>query len=220
VSVVATTAETHEARADRLLVTALRRGDEKAFAELVDRYQGPLIRLAMVYVRNRAVAEEVVQDTWVAVLGGLERFEGRSLLRTWIFRILVNRAKTRAVREARTTPFSPLEPDDGDDFAAVPAERFLDAAHPVWPGHWASPPNSWDGVPERRVLDAETLELVRAAIAELPPAQARVITLRDVEGWDSAEVCELLGVSEGNQRVLLHRARSKVRAALERHLDG
>jgi RNA polymerase sigma-70 factor, ECF subfamily len=219
VSLAAAT-ETADARADRLLVTALRRGDEGAFAELVARYHGPLIRLAMVYVRNRSVAEEVVQDTWLAVLGGLERFEGRSLLRTWIFRILVNRAKTRAVREARTTPFSPLGSDDDEDFAAVSAERFLDSAHPVWPGHWASPPSSWDGVPERRLLDAETLDVVRDAIAELPPAQARVITLRDVEGWNSDEVCELLGVSEGNQRVLLHRARSKVRGALEQHLDA
>ena len=203
---------------DAHLARSLRDGDEGAFAELVSRYQSSLLRIAMIYVKNRSVAEEVVQETWLGVLQGLERFENRSSLKTWIFRILTNRAKTRAVREARTVPFSSLA-TDAEGGPSVEPERFL-GADSRWAGHWASPPTSWAEMPETRLASKETLHVIRAAIDALPPAQARVIVLRDVEGWSSEEVCELLELSEANQRVLLHRARSKVRVALERHLDS
>jgi RNA polymerase sigma-70 factor (ECF subfamily) len=205
---------------ERALYDALRRGDEAAFKELVGRYHSSLLRLAMVYVKNRAVAEEVVQETWLGVIQGLDRFESRSLLKTWIFRILTNKAKTRAYREARSVPFSSFEPDGGDDGeASVEPGRFLDASHPTWPGHWASPPQSWNEVPDSRLVSKETRRVIETAIRALPPAQSQVIALRDVEGWSAEEVCALLDISEANQRVLLHRARSKVRAALERYFD-
>jgi RNA polymerase sigma-70 factor, ECF subfamily len=203
---------------DLHLARSLRAGDEQAFAELVARYHASLLRVAMIYVRNRSVAEEVVQETWLGVLEGLERFESRSLLKTWIFRILTNRAKTRATRERRTIPFSALASEDDEEGPSVEAERFL-SGDTRWAGHWASPPRSWRATPEGRLVSKETLALIRSAIDALPPMQAQVITLRDVEGWSSDEVCALLDLSEANQRVLLHRARSKVRAALERYLD-
>jgi RNA polymerase sigma-70 factor, ECF subfamily len=206
----------HEER----LVQALREGDERAFEELVRRYHSALVRVAVAYVGTRAAAEEVVQETWLAVLRGLDRFEGRSLLRTWIFRILVNRAKTHAARNARTIPFSSLlPPDEAGSCASVEPERFVRPGGEGTPGHWAVPPRSWDDVPEAQLAARETREVVAEAIEALPRGQAAVITLRDVQGWGAEEVCELLGISQGNQRVLLHRARSKVRAALERHLD-
>jgi RNA polymerase sigma-70 factor (ECF subfamily) len=193
---------------DRRTVAAILAGDERAFEELVDRYSASLLRVAQGYVSNRTAAEEVVQDTWIGVLRGLPSFEGRSSLRTWIYRILVNQAITRGVRESRSVPFSSL----GDDEAAVDPERFLPG------GAWASPPQPLDGIPEDVLLSAEARARVLDAIAELPPQQRQVITLRDVEGWSSAEVREALDLSEGNQRVLLHRARSKVRARLEDYL--
>ncbi|MGH3032978.1 MAG: RNA polymerase sigma factor [Gaiellaceae bacterium] len=199
------------------LLRDLRDGDEAAFALLVERYHSPLTRLARVYVRDRAVAEEVVQETWLGVIRGIERFEGRSSLKTWIFRILANTAKTRGERERRTIPFSALD-GNGHQEAAVEPERFLDSDHPRWAGHWATPPASWDGIPEERLVAKETRACIEEAIDLLPTAQAQVISLRDVEGWSSEEVCALLGLSEGNQRVLLHRARSKVRSSLERYL--
>ncbi|HEY7257845.1 MAG TPA: sigma-70 family RNA polymerase sigma factor [Gaiellales bacterium] len=204
---------------DLRTVAALRAGDERVFRELVERYHASLIRVALLYVRTRAVAEEVVQDTWIGVLRSLPRFEGRSSLRTWIFRILANQARTRARREARSVPFSSLAGDD-DDSPTVDPDRFLAADHPAFPGHWASPPQSWAARPEEELLARETRELVLAAIEALPPSQRAVISLRDVEGWSSEEVCDLLEISEGNQRVLLHRARAKVREALEEYLDG
>jgi RNA polymerase sigma-70 factor (ECF subfamily) len=204
---------------DRELCAGLRRGDEAAFAKLVALYHAPLRRLALSYVRSAAVADEVVQETWLGVVRGIGSFEERSSLKTWIFRILANTAKTRAQREARTVPLSSLvAAGDGDDDPAVDPSRFLDQQHERWPGHWASPPARWDEVPEEHLTGRETLDALRAAIAGLPPAQRQVIVLRDVEGWDAEEVCDLLGLSEGNQRVLLHRARSKVRQALEDHL--
>ena len=207
-----------DAADDVRLVNALRAGDESAFAALLERYHASLLRLAMVYVRNRAVAEEVVQETWLGVVQGIDRFERRSSLKTWIFRILTNIAKTRAHREGRTLPLSALQDPGRVPEPSVEPERFLDSAHPRWPGHWASPPERWDEVPEQRLLAKESLGQVAEAIEQLPPMQRQVITLRDVEGWDSAEVCDLLDLSEANQRVLLHRARSKVRQSLEQFL--
>jgi RNA polymerase sigma factor (sigma-70 family) len=205
---------------DAQLLRSARAGDERAFEELVTRYHRSLLRVAMTYVKNRALAEEVVQETWLAVIRGLDRFEGRSLLKTWIFRILTNRAKTRALRESRTIPFSSLAGgEDDDEGPSVDPERFLPASHSRWPGHWASPPNSWNEIPEAQLLSKETRALIESAIEALPPMQAQVIALRDVEGWTAEDVCALLDLSAANQRVLLHRARSKVRAALEQYLD-
>jgi RNA polymerase sigma-70 factor, ECF subfamily len=200
------------------LVAALRRGDEAAFMALVERYQAMMVRVALMYVADRSAAEEVVQEAWLGVLRGLDRFQGRSSLRTWIFRIVTNRAKTRGVREQRTIPFSALADagDDADEPAVDPA-RFYPPEH-QGRGWWVSYPARWDGLPESRLLAEETRAQVAAAITALPPNQRAVIALRDVEGWSSEEVCNILGISETNQRVLLHRARSKARSALERYL--
>ena len=203
---------------DLELLARLRRGDEAAFTQLVERLHGPMLRVAMIHVGNRAVAEEVAQDAWVGVLAQLDRFEGRSSLRTWVLRIVANRARTRAVRERRTVPFSSLDGLEEPGPTAVGPERFLPAGH-RWAGHWASPPRSWGEVPEERLLSAETRAEVGRAVELLPPAQRAVITLRDVEQMTAAETCQLLGLTEGNPRVLLHRARSGVRRALERYLD-
>ena len=200
---------------DTRLHRALLAGDEEAFRSVVDRYHGSLVRLAMTFVRDRSVAEEVAQETWLGVLEGLDRFEQRSQLKTWIFRILTNKAKTRAVRERRSIPFSSLA-SDADEGPSVDPGRFLDSSHAIWPGHWASPPRSWDDVPEKHLESKEVRGVIESAIAELPPVQAQVISLRDIEGWCADDVCELLDLSEVNQRVLLHRARARVRAALER----
>jgi RNA polymerase sigma-70 factor (ECF subfamily) len=186
------------------LVEALRAGDERVFEELVRMYQGTLLRVAQMYVSSRSVAEEVVQETWLAVLNGIDRFEGRSSLKTWIFRILANRAKTRAQREGRTIPFSAL----GDSEPTVDPDRFDR-------GQWAALPTDW---PEDRLLAEETLHVAEQAIETLPATQRAVITLRDVQGWSAEEVRNALELSETNQRVLLHRARSKVRGALEEYL--
>lgn len=200
---------------DAELLRALRAGDEHAFAELVAKYGPSLLRLAQLFVSSRAVAEEVVAETWLAVFTGLERFEGRSSLKTWLFRILTNKAKTRGQRESRTVPFSALAADGDEGETAVDVDRFLgpDSRHP---GGWAVPPR---GVPEERLLAREVRERIETAIAALPPNQRAVITLRDVEGLSAEEACNVLGLSETNQRVLLHRARSKVRAAFERYLE-
>src|SRR5262245_40639845 len=179
-----------------------------------------MIRLALVYARSHAVAEEVVQETWLGVLQGIDRFEGRSSFRTWLFRILVNRARTRAKREGRMVPFPVCGGEsDQEGEPSVPAERFLGPDHPEWPHHWALPPRAWAGPPEEQLLTRESLQLVNRAIAGLPPSQREVITLRDVQGWTAEEVCNVLEITETNQRVLLHRARSRVRAELERHFD-
>lgn len=200
------------ATGERALVEGLRAGDEDAFLRLVEMHHASMLRLAGMFVPSRAVAEEVVQETWLAVIEGIHRFEGRSSLKTWLFRVLTNRAKTRGEREGRVVPFSSVWRGEMEtDEPAVEAGRFdVD-------GYWTSPPPPAE-LPDERVVGAEFRELVDDAIRGLPPSQQEVITLRDVEGLHSAEVCELLGVSEGNQRVLLHRARSKVRKALESYL--
>jgi RNA polymerase sigma-70 factor (ECF subfamily) len=204
---------------DLRIVEALRSGHEAAFVSLIDRYHASMLRLAMAFVSSQALAEEVVQEAWMGVLQGLNRFEGRSSLKTWIFRILTNCAKTRAQREGRSIPFSSL-PEFNFDLPepAVDPERFR-GPDQQWPGHWVSFPRSWDEMPEERILSRETLARIQEAIDELPPGQREVITLRDIEGWASDETCALLGVSEANQRVLLHRARSRVRRALEKYLE-
>ena len=202
-----------QALAEEKLLESLRAGNEEAFRELVREYQPSLVRVARIYVSNQAAAEDVAAETWLGVLKGLDRFEGRSSLRTWILRIVVNTAKTRGVREARSVPFSSLAPEDEE--AAVDADRFLDPEHPRWPGHWALKPEAW---PEDALVAAETRDRLTEAIEALPATQRAVISLRDIEGWSSEEVRNALDLSETNQRVLLHRARSKVRAALEEYL--
>ena len=199
-----------------MLVEQIRNGDEAAFAMLADELQPAMLRVAAMYVSSRSVAEDVVQDVWIGVLRGLERFEGRSSLRTWIFRILTNTAKTRGIREGRSVPFSSLAGDDLDA-PSVDPDRF-DTAVDDPRGHWSTLPDDWRGVPEERLLGNETFAVIGRTIDELPPMQAEVIRLRDALGWTSEEVRNALDLSETNQRVLLHRARTKVRAALERYL--
>jgi RNA polymerase sigma-70 factor, ECF subfamily len=196
------------------LVEALRAGDEAAFARIVDELSPGLMRLARVYVSTDAAAEEVVQETWIGVVNGLDRFEGRSTLKTWIFRILVNVAKTRGVRDARSVPFSSLDVTAGEDRALDPDRFFGD--HARSPGQWSIAPAPW---PEDAVWEADAMRLVRDTVDGLPRAQREVITLRDMVGCSAAETCSALDLSEANQRVLLHRARAKVRAALERAFD-
>jgi RNA polymerase sigma-70 factor (ECF subfamily) len=198
------------------LITALRAGDEAAFGALVDRYHMELLRLAQLYVHDRAVAEEVVQETWIGVLQGIDRFAGRSSLKTWICHILLNQARSRARREAPAQPFSSFAEDD--DEPSVDPDRFLPDGH-RFAGHWASVPADWEAMPEARLLAQETITYVQRSLAALPTNQQAVLRLRDVSGWSSAEVCRLLGISEANERVLLHRARSRVRQALEQYLQ-
>lgn len=201
-------------RADEQVVAALRRGDAAAFLSLVNCHRPAMLRVAALHVRGRAEAEEAVQEAWVGVLHGLDRFEGRSSLKSWIFSILVNCARSRAERERRSLPFSALEATGSDAEPAVPGERFLQDGE-RWAGHWASPPEPW---PDAAAESGELVALVGRAMEQLPEAQRTVMALRDVDGWESAEVCQVLGLSEVNQRVLLHRARSKVRAFVEAHL--
>jgi RNA polymerase sigma-70 factor (ECF subfamily) len=201
---------------DAAVVRALRAGDEGAFASLVDRYYDTMLRVARTYVGTKEAAEDVVQETFLGVVQGIDRFEERSSLRTWMFRILVNRARTRGERENRTRPFSALTSELENDEPSVDPDRFVSEGR--WAGFWAAPPSAHH-IPEAHVLAAEAGDRLMAAIEALPPAQRTVITLRDVKGFSATEVCELLDISEANQRVLLHRARSKARAALERYLD-
>jgi RNA polymerase sigma-70 factor (ECF subfamily) len=203
-------------RSDAQLVEALRAGDEEAFRMLVREWHAPLLRVAQIFVPSRAIAEEVVQETWLRVLSALDRFEGRSSLRTWVFRILTNTAKTRAQREGRVIPFSSLQDPGRVPEAAVDADRFLPDDHAQHPGAWGSPPQA---LPEDRLLASETRLRIAAAIEDLPANQRAVIMLRDVQGWDADEVCNALDITEVNQRVLLHRARAKVRNALEDYLS-
>ncbi len=213
--------EDHIASARDLEVVALlRKRDEAAFMELVDKLGPSMLRVARMYVSTKAVAEECVQETWLGVLQGIDRFEGRSSLRTWIFRILVNIAKTRGQREGRSVPFATWAGDDGGDQPTWDPTMFRAADDPDWPGHWSTLPFDWRGMPAERLTANETLRVIGEAIAALPPMQAEVIRLRDVLGWTSEEVRNALDLSETNQRVLLHRARAKVRRALNEHLES
>ncbi len=203
---------------DAAVVAALRAGDEDTFAQLLDRYDAPLRRLARSFVSSSATAEEVVQDTWLAVIEGIDRFEQRSSLKTWIYRILMNKARTRGARDKRSVVFSAIALATDGLGPTFPPDRFLPPGDPTWPGHWATEPPAWESLPQQELEARETLERVRAAAEDLPTVHRLVITLRDLEGCSSAEVCELLDLTPANQRVVLHRARAKVRAALEEYL--
>jgi RNA polymerase sigma-70 factor, ECF subfamily len=206
---------------DSALLDALRRGDEDAFARLVGEHHASLRRVARLYVANAAIADEVVQDTWLGVIRGIWAFEGRSSLKTWIFRILVNRARTRAVRESRSAPFTGTLSTEGGaepESPVSPAHSLARDDSPA-PGHWAPSLPDPDSSPERSLLAKELGERLRTVIDALPSNLRIVLWLRDVEGWSSDEVCNALAIQETNQRVLLHRARSRVRAALEPYLE-
>lgn len=202
---------------DLTLLDRLRAGDEDAFMKLVEALQPSMLRVARMYVSTQAVAEEVVQDTWLGVLQGIGRFEGRSSLRTWIFRILTNIAKTRGQREGRSVPFATLAGDDLDAPTWDPS-MFLGTDDET-SYHWSTLPNDWRGIPEQRLLSGETRKIVATVVDALPPMQAEVIRLRDVHGWSSEEVRNALDLTETNQRVLLHRARAKVRRALDEYFE-
>ena len=208
-----------DAKLDEIqLLNLLRQRDEMAFTQLVEQFHTSLMRLARLFVQEVTVAEELAQEIWLAVLQGLDGFEGRSNLKTWIFTILTNKAKTRSRRENRSLVFSDLE--ESSDSATVNPDRFNDPSAEKWANHWivGAEPTSWAGIPEAVILSDETLDLIRQPIDELPESQRAVITLRDVEELSSQEICNILGISETNQRVLLHRARAKVRQALEDYL--
>jgi len=199
--------------AERELVAALKNRDEAAFTRLVDQLSPALLRVAREYVKDEQVAREAVQETWLGVIKGIDRFEGRSTVKTWVFRILMNIARTRGKSEARSAPFSSLSSGDEDEPALDP-DRFKPADAERAPNHWAVKPQVWR-TPEEQLLDGESKQVILDAIETLPAQQRTVITLRDIEGWDAEETRNALEISETNQRVLLHRARSKVRAALE-----
>lgn len=193
---------------------ALRSGDEVAFQSLIQRYHGPMLRLAMTYVGDRGVAEDVVQESWLTCLRSLDRFEGRSSLKTWLFGILVNVARSRRRKESRILPFASIFRRDDSDSRRPTVDRSRFGSD----GMWSDGPHSWDNIPESKVLGAETLQHVRSAIDALPPKQREVILLRDVAGFDANEVSSLLGISPANERVRLHRARATVRQKLEEYL--
>ncbi len=199
---------------DRDLVAALRAGEESAFAALIDGWSGSMLRMARLHVPTDSVAEEVVQETWLAVLTGLSKFRGESSLRTWVYRILLNQAKTRGIRERRTVPFASLT--DDEDGPTVDPSRFQGAGDPH-PGGWRRFPDEW---PEQSFLSQELRTVVAHALEQLPPRQRVVVAMRDLDGHTADEVSEVLAISAGNQRVLLHRGRAVVRAHLERYYDG
>jgi RNA polymerase sigma-70 factor (ECF subfamily) len=205
------------ASSDEQLVAGLRAGDERTFRELFERNYPMMKRVARGYVTCDAVAEEVVQDTWMAIVTGIDRFEGRSALSTWMFSILTHQAKSHSARERRALPFSCVGHGDVDE-PAVDPDRFQKDDE-AWPGHWATPPRPWQK-PERRLLSLEAREHLKKALPGLPERQRQIVALRDIEGLSGEEVCDLLGLSEENQRVLLHRGRSRLRAALEDYFDG
>lgn len=201
------------------LLELLRQRDETAFTQLVEQYHSSLVRLARIYIQDTASAEEVAQDTWLAVLHGLNRFEGRSSLKTWIYTVLTNKAKTRSQRENRTISYTDMEQAVQHQPTVAP-DRFNDPGTERWANHWTrdAAPTSWTGIPEDIILSDETLDLIRSTIDQLPANQRVVITLHDMEELSSQEICNILGISETNQRVLLHRARARVRQALEDYL--
>ncbi|MBH0203666.1 MAG: sigma-70 family RNA polymerase sigma factor [Nitrospira sp.] len=207
------------ANGEVVLLARLRQGDESAFDELVTRHHSVLIRMAMGYVADREVAEEVVQDTWIAVVEGLDRFEGRSSLRTWIFGIMIHKAKDRGVREKRHTTFSSFESGNDDNDEAVDPSRFHQSGE--WAGHWAFPPQPWDDqTPEKLLASQQAVNAMSKAIDALPQTLKDVLILRDIEGVEAKEACDILKISETNLYVRLHRARERVRQAVETYLAG
>ncbi len=202
---------------ESLFVEALRDGDETAFARAVDRFTPAMLRLARVYGLGAEAGEDVVQETWLRVLRSLDQFEGRSSFRTWLFAILGNCARGRAQTERRSVSVSSIEDEGG---SPVDESRFFPAQHPRWAGMWTTLVDSWESIPDERLLSGEARDRFRAAIDELPARYAAVLVLRDVEGWSSDEVCLVLELSPENQRVLLHRARTRLRAALEEYLGS
>jgi RNA polymerase sigma-70 factor, ECF subfamily len=205
---------------ERTLIERLKARDEGAFTELVERYYGYLLPLADFFVSNRAVAEEIVQEAWLAVLKGIDRFEGRASFKTWISRIVMNLARTRGVRESRMVAFSEFADNEcGGPEPAVDPERFR-AATDEYPDHWCVAPRPWNSDPETQLLSGETMAVLDSALKLLPEAQRLVLTMRDVNGSTAEDVCNALAISETNQRVLLHRARSKVRGILENHYSN
>jgi RNA polymerase sigma-70 factor (ECF subfamily) len=209
-------APARRAVSDEETLAALRAGDERAFRDLFARSYPMMKRVARAYVASDAVAEEVVQETWMAVVTGIDRFEGRSALGTWIFSILTNQAKTHSSREKRAVPFSSVATSDVEG-PVVDPDRFQ-KDDDAWPGHWATPPRPWQK-PERRLLSLEARDHLKAALAQLPDRQRMIVGLRDIQGYSAEEVCDLLGLSPENQRVLLHRGRARLRAVLEEYLD-
>jgi RNA polymerase sigma-70 factor, ECF subfamily len=206
-------------KGEAALLARLKRGDEGAFDALVNQHHSTLIRMAMGYVADREVAEEVVQDTWMAVIESLNRFEGRSSLRTWICGILIHKAKDRGVREKRHMTFSAFESYDDGSEEAVDPSRFQQTGE--WAGHWAFPPQPWDDqTPEKLLASQQAVNAMQRAIDALPTTLKEVLILRDVEGVDAKEVCELLKITETNLYVRLHRARERVRAEVETYLSG
>jgi RNA polymerase sigma-70 factor (ECF subfamily) len=204
---------------DAEFVDRLRAGDEGAFLALVARYSAAMHRLASIYLPH-AVAEEVVQDAWLGVLRGIHGFRARSSLKTWLFKILMNQTRTRVAREGRSVPFSAMsDPEAESAESSVDPKRFFASDYPQTSDHWATPPKSWGDSPEDCFLSKEAAAKIHQAIEALPPSQREVITLCDIEGCDPAEVSEVLGLTASNQRVLLHRARSKVRQALELYFE-
>jgi len=203
---------------ETLLLKYLRNGDEDAYTWLVQKYHTSLVRFALSFVQEERLAEEVAQETWIAVLKGLDRFEARSSMKTWIFSILAHRAKTLGQRENRMVSFSELN-DVPDNAPTVDPRRFKPSNAVTSANHWVAFPSSWDGIPEELFLSQELLHIVQDAIAVLPANQRAVITLHDIDGFSVDEICNILGISETNQRVLLHRSRSKVREVLENYLN-
>jgi RNA polymerase sigma-70 factor, ECF subfamily len=201
--------------ADAVVVARLRARDEAMFAALIDAWSPGMLRAARAYVADEHAAQDVVQEAWLGVLRGVDGFQERCSLRTWVYRILVNKAKTRGVRDARTVPAGSLAPDDEEHGPTVDPARFRGPGDP-YPGHWRSSPPAWP-TPEEGAVAAETRRQLGAALARLPTRQRVVVTLRDVAGHSSDEVCDLLAISAANQRVLLHRGRAALRAALEHH---
>ncbi len=210
-------AHSPEAAGDEELVAALRSGEERTFRALFARYSPMMERVARSYVDSDAVAEDIVQETWLAIVTGIDRFEGRSGLGTWIFSILTNQAKTHHTRERRALPLSSIVTGQ-DDASAVDPDRFQKDDE-AWPGHWATPPRPWQR-PERRLLSLEAREQFKAALTQLPDRQRVIVMLRDIDGLSAEEVCDLLELSQENQRVLLHRGRSRLRAVLEAYFEG
>ena len=211
--------KTMDAKLDEIsLLNLLRQRDEMAFTQLVEQYHASLVRLARLFIRDELAAEELAQETWLAVLQGLDHFEGRSSLKTWLFSILSNKAKTRSQRENRSFIFSDFQ-NAAFDVPTVASKRFKDVSAGTWADHWAVEPVPWASIPEEVLLSGEIRKLISQTIAELPENQRSVITLRDLDELSSQEICNILEISETNQRVLLHRARARVRQALENYLQ-